>query len=149
MSKEDPGKSHWAIVIGVGMNIDRTGRGNEHTVKDRSLKGAAQDVIFIREFLQTSSMNVEVTSLTATNSAGDDVSGCPIEAPELSPTYDNVCFHLLRVSNYGKPGDCVYVHYSGHGTRRKDGAVALALFDPGKLGTRYLWGTVLRTARIR
>lgn len=146
MGKEDPRKSRWAILIGVGINIDRTGQGTEHTAKDRSLKGAAQDVIVIHEFLRASSTTVDVASLTATKSADDDFSGRPIEAPELSPTYDNVISNLKRVIEHGKPGDCVYVHYSGHGTRRKDGAVALALFDPGELGTRYLYGTILRNA---
>jgi hypothetical protein len=147
ISRDAPRHKYWAILIGVGVNIDRTGQ----DAKDRSLKGAAEDIIAVNEYLTNSlDVDINIAKLTATKLADGDVSGRAVEASELSPTYNNVIFHLQRVLKSSSPGDCVYVHYSGHGTRRSlDKAVALALFDPGELGTKYLYGSVLRTALRR
>ncbi|OTA96296.1 hypothetical protein M434DRAFT_67721, partial [Hypoxylon sp. CO27-5] len=69
------------------------------------------------------------------------------------PTYENVTNAFGRVIRMGRRGDCVYIHYSGHGTRgtpssefsnRSTGDLALVLFSGGKdSGIRYLWGSRL------
>lgn len=46
---------------------------------------------------------------------------------------------------YGSPNDYVYIHFSGHGIRMKDGSLALVFFDAGPLGSKYLYGLILRS----
>jgi len=147
---DDSGPSHWAVLIGVGVNISTVDRDGECSRTDRSLRGADQDVVAVAEYLRTYSTSTDVATFRVARSAYDDASGRPTEAQETLPTYDNVCSSLKRVIGLGKRGHRVYIHFSGHGTRRLlDGAVALALFDPGRLGTRYLFGSTLRGALQR
>jgi hypothetical protein len=90
----------------VGVNIDRTGQ----DAKDRSLKGAAEDIIAVNEYLTNSlDVDINIAKLTATKLADGDVSGRAVETSELSPTYNNVIFHLQRVLKSSSPGDCVLV----------------------------------------
>jgi hypothetical protein len=150
MSWETACPSSWAVLIGVGVNVDGTKRDGESSVRDQSLRGPPQDAIAMNEYFATASRPVDITVLTATKSSYDDISGVPTEDPELLPTFDNVCSSFKRVIELGKPKDRVYIHYSGHGTRRAvDGAVALVLFDHCLLGKRYLYGSILCSALNR
>ncbi|KAK5651861.1 hypothetical protein OQA88_11630 [Cercophora sp. LCS_1] len=143
----DSGPTHWAVLIGVGVNIITTGSEGERSRTDRSLRGADQDVVAVAEHLRTYPSPTDIVMLRVARTSYDDVCGRPTEAQETLPTYDNVCSSLKRVIALGKRNHHVYIHFSGHGTRRPlDGAVALALFDPGHLGTRYLYGSTLRSA---
>ena len=72
-------------------------------------------------------------------------STCPLEKPDLWPTCANVIRSLKRILEKAKPGNFVYIHYSGHGTRRSNGHLALILFEDTGFGSSYLMGEVLRT----
>lgn len=146
MADKGPRPTHWAVLIGVGVTISGTKPGSLSSGKDRSLKGAAQDIIAVSEYLNEGQSTVDTTILTATKSQQGDV-GIPIETSDRLPTFDNVTSSFDRIINLAKPEGHVYIHYSGHGTRRKrDGAVALELIHPSSFTTEYLYGTVLRNA---
>ncbi|KAK0633930.1 hypothetical protein B0T14DRAFT_561465 [Immersiella caudata] len=143
----DFGPTHWAVLVGVGVNIVTTGNEGERSRTDRSLRGADQDVVAIAEHLRTYASPTDIVMLKVTRASYDDVCGHPTEAKETLPTYENVLSSLKRVVNLGKRGHHVYIHFSGHGTRRaQDGAVALVLFDTALAGIRYLYGSMLRRA---
>ncbi len=70
-----------------------------------------------------------------------------IEPPQCLPTRDNVISSFQRILELASPGHQVYIHYSGHGTKRKhDNAVALVLVNPDNFEAEYLYGTILRSA---
>lgn len=94
--------------------------------KDEScLKGAVKDVTTIEQFLSTGSQPANIALLTA------------------------------RILSSAVAGDCVYIHYSGHGTRRPvtttptplsthlSGNLAFVLSDPNKARSEYLPGMTL------
>jgi len=130
--------NHWAVLIGICH------------YKDKPLKGCVRDVQFIKQYLEAGSTSVDITTLTA-SAPTPESSLYPPEPPESLPTYDNVTSKLERVMKDASKGDSVYLHYSGHGTRRKEdkwysnkdgGDLALVLYD-GTLGTRHLFGSEL------
>ncbi|KAK3342028.1 caspase domain-containing protein [Lasiosphaeria hispida] len=129
---------HWAILIGI-----------DFYVQDRCLQGSVRDVQTVKEYLEAGPTPVDIIMLTAATPA--DPSSCrPIEEPAFWPTYDNIIEKLQRVLKKAKRGDFVYIHYSGHGTRRKDqksihsaGNLAFVLFEDNEYGSSYLMGKVL------
>jgi hypothetical protein len=146
MADKDPRPTHWAVLVGVGVTISRTKPGSPSSGKDRSLKGAVQDIIAVNEYLKGGLFTVDITILTATKLHQDDAV-IPIETPDRLPSFDNVTSSFKRILDLAKPGDHVYIHYSGHGTRRNlDGAVALELIHHSSFATEYMYGTVLRNA---
>jgi hypothetical protein len=146
MAASDSPPTHWAILIGVGVTISRTKPDSPSSNKDRSLKGAAQDIIAVSEYLKSGLSTVDTNILTATKSHQDSAT-IPMEAPDRLPSLDNVTSSFKRILDLAKPGAHVYIHYSGHGTRRKhDGAVALELIHQNSFATEYMYGTVLRNA---
>lgn len=148
MAEEGSKPTHWAVLIGVGLTLARpdTDQGCQDTIREISLKGAVQDAVAVNAYLKGSMSAVDITLYTATRSP-DDVSIGAIEAPELLPTIDNVISSFKRILESARPGNSVYIHYSGHGTYGgPDGAVALTLIHPSSFEARYLYGTVLRNA---
>ena len=144
MADKDSRPTHWAVLIGVGLTISKPG--SPSSGKDRSLKGVVQDIIAISEYLKEGLSTVDTTILTATKLHQDE-SVIPIEAPDRLPSPSNVTSSFKRILDLAKPGNHVYIHYSGHGTRRNfDGAVALELIHPSSYVTEYFYGTVLRNA---
>ncbi|KAK1828786.1 hypothetical protein QBC39DRAFT_312369 [Podospora conica] len=154
MTTTHQSKTHWAVLIGSGITIERVSDGKHETIRDRSVPGAVQDVIAMETFLknQVRSAKLDLTSLKASKATPPKgstakVSDAPVEDPSIWPTFENVVASLKRIIQTAKPGECVFVHYSGHGVRRHDdGAVALVLYDPGPRGVRYLSATQLRQA---
>ena len=125
MADEDSRPTHWAVLIGVGLTISRTKPGSLSSGKDRSLKGVVHDIIAISEYLKEGLSTVDTTILTATKLHQDEAV-IPIETPGRLPSPGNVTLSFKRILDLAKPGNHVYIHYSGHGTRRNfDGAVAL------------------------
>ncbi|PMD62222.1 uncharacterized protein K444DRAFT_641659 [Hyaloscypha bicolor E] len=146
MADEDSRPTHWAVLIGVGLTILRTKPGSLSSGKDRSLKGVVQDIIAISEYLKEGLSTLH-----------QDEAVIPIETPGRLPSPGNVTLSFKRILDLAKPGNHVYIHYSGHGTRRNfDCAVALRahpqkpgsleLIHPSSYATEYLYGTVLRNA---
>ncbi|KAM3065287.1 hypothetical protein ACMFMF_011226 [Clarireedia jacksonii] len=77
----------------------------------------------------------------------------PLEDPQFWPTYDNVVSSIKDVTSLAKPGDFVYIHFSGHGTscplpsefsNTSAGTLALVLLNEASSPrTRYLRGLEL------
>lgn len=124
--------THWAVLIGIN-----------YYVKDKCLAGAVRDAETIKQYLEAEPMPADITILTAT-SPTDFGSTRPLEPPESWPTLANVIRSLNRIRNEAKPGNFVYIHYSGHGTRRDDGHLAFVLFENNHLGSSHLRGEDLR-----
>ncbi|OCK89038.1 uncharacterized protein K441DRAFT_668307 [Cenococcum geophilum 1.58] len=131
--------THWAVLVGIN-----------YYVKDRCLKGSVRDAETVKQYLEAGSTHVDIAILTATTPS-EPGSTRPPEKAELWPTRTNVVSSLNRVLAKAKPGDFVYIHYSGHGTRRNElanmhkdpGNLALVLFEDNEYGSSYLRGIEL------
>jgi hypothetical protein len=143
MNDKECGINYWAILIGINF------------YPGRPLKGAVQDVQAIKGYLESSPVEgtpVNISTFTATSPSGEDAHHLPVEAPKNWPTYENVMSSLAQVGDMARPGDVVYIHYSGHGTRRPSpgsgdkhedggegaGDVALVLLSDNPSRLRYL-----------
>lgn len=139
MSEADAETNHWAILIGVNF------------YQKEPLKGCVRDVELMKfcleNYLNTGSKRPRIVTLTATTPENPD-SCYPIETPDSWPTYGNVTSSLENTTAQANPGDFVYIHYSGHGTKepsegsnnnQNSGDLALVLFDLAK-GSCYLKG---------
>ncbi|KAJ4204945.1 hypothetical protein NW759_014754 [Fusarium solani] len=145
MTSKDSQLKRWALLIGVGLTVPRPNARATGPVNDTSLPGAVEDIKAIAEYLEIGSFNIDMIIFTATKSP--DNAGKTIEAEECLPSHDNVTSSMLRIIKLSSSGDHVYIHYSGHGTRRSmDGAVALELLNSTSLQTEYLYATILRNA---
>jgi hypothetical protein len=132
--------THYAVLIGINSYIEKP------------LKGCVRDVQEIKKYLDQMPTPVHLQMFTA-NQTEDPNSCRPAEDTQLWPTYDNVKSSLEKIVSLAKPGNFVYIHYSGHGTRMKPsyesanqytGDVALNLLE-GVNGNeiRYLRGLEL------
>ncbi|KAJ4244165.1 hypothetical protein NW762_014546 [Fusarium torreyae] len=98
--------AHYAILIGI------------NAYPDKPLNGCVRDVQHIKSLLEQQQFPIEIQTFTATS---DSRSGL-VEDQKDWPTYENVTAVLRDVTARAQPGDCVYVHYSGHGTRFNPGS---------------------------
>ena len=112
--------AHYAILIGI------------NAYPSKPLESCVRDVQKIKECLEIKLSWVDIQTLTA--SGGDT----PLEHPESWPTCRNVTSALEKVTSQAQPGDFIYIHYSGHGTRKDPcyefssqptGDLALVLLD--------------------
>ncbi|RYP68848.1 hypothetical protein DL771_006466 [Monosporascus sp. 5C6A] len=117
--KAEAAPTHWAVLIGIN-----------YYVKNDCLQGCVRDVTDIKAVLSTlkTPASVHTTILTATTPP-DPSSGRPLEERTAWPIYDNVIKALNNIKEHSRPGDSVYIHYSGHGTRLPNGQMALVLYD--------------------
>lgn len=137
----DHSKSHWALLIGINFYLT-----------EKHLNGCVQDVKLMKQYLEAElQSSVQIGTLTA-STPSDSKSLVPIEKPEMWPTYKNVISRMEEITSRAKSGDFVYIHYSGHGTRKPVATIrssghrdsnkhdlAMVLFDEEK-GSRYFWG---------
>jgi hypothetical protein len=140
MSEADKGKNYWAVLIGINFYV-----------KDTPLQGCLRDVECIKQYLEGLSTPVNIDTFTA-SAPSEPNSRHPAETPDLWPTFDNVTSSLKKIISVAKPGNFVYIHYSGHGAQTKatsseycnknTGDLALVLFDDVH-GSRYLRGLEL------
>jgi Caspase domain len=125
--------THYAILIGI------------NAYQDKALKGCVRDVQAVKRYLESVLDPLHLRMFTAIEST-DPESSSPIEDPMIWPTYDNVTAAFDTINSLAKPGDFVYIHYSGHGTRafsnKPTGDLALVLLNEGK-EVQYLWGSRL------
>ncbi|KAJ5726429.1 caspase [Penicillium malachiteum] len=130
---------HYAILIG----IDAYPCG--------SLTSCVRDVTKIKQCLEDKLSSVHVRTLTASKSL-DPRTVNPLETPENWPTYRNVTSAFEEVTSHAEPGDFVYIHYSGHGTRltpcfdfsnQSTGDLALVLLKGDQSPEMYLRGARL------
>lgn len=82
-----------------------------------SLHGCVHDIHHVEEFLKRRlGLSEEcILKLTATGSDSDE----PSEPKDKWPTYENMVAAFQKLTDIAKPGDQVYIHYSGHGGRTK------------------------------
>ena len=82
-----------------------------------NLGGCVRDVSKVEEFLRDrlGVPDDRIFKLTATDAGGVE----PPEPREQWPTYANMVRAFRRLGEVARPGDQVYIHYSGHGGRTK------------------------------
>ncbi|QGI98466.1 hypothetical protein CEK26_011535 [Fusarium fujikuroi] len=78
-------------------------------------------------------------TLTATQSSDSSITG-PVEDPASLPTDDNVIKAFRDLTSAAQPGDYIYIHYSGHGTRIAPTAKAFSNQHTGDLALALLGG---------
>ncbi|KAJ3577746.1 hypothetical protein NPX13_g2820 [Xylaria arbuscula] len=98
--------SHYAILIGI------------NCYKTKPLNGAVRDVQNAKARLEEALQPVHIRMFMATKST--DPTHCnPIEDPQLWPTKKNITSTFDEITELAAPGDFIYIHYSGHGTRQE------------------------------
>lgn len=109
-----------------------------------SLAGCVNDVKNVAKFLESVGVT-DITKLTAPSRAEEREE----VGQQYLPTYANIVLHLEQLSSRCRPGDLVYIHYSGHGVLRKgmipddggDNLMGTALVPTDALTSRkYLTG---------
>jgi hypothetical protein len=135
--------THYALLVGI------------NAYSKSPLKYCVQDVLNIKEYLNSALSSVNIRFFTA----AETVNLKPSDGTEdsvLRPTYERVTRALEEVTRETKPGDFVYVHFSGHGTRvspddtfsnKSTGDLGLVLLNSDNNDkVKYLWGSTLAVA---
>jgi len=137
MDKRTQIVTHYAILIGIG------------EYPDRPLKGSVRDVQDAKVHLESTLQDaVKIHMITTSQTDGEVFDAAHQSA--LWPTYDNVISAFEETTSLARARDFVYIHYSGHGTRKPPsgefsntsaGDLALVLLK-GREEKRvcYLWG---------
>ncbi|KAF5620223.1 metacaspase-1A [Fusarium sp. NRRL 52700] len=148
MAATEESSSRWALMIGIN-----------YYPNDRHLHGSVDDVSDIRAYLeQHSATAIRSSVLTATVPKDHQSTKDPPEAPDERPTRANVLKQLRLIIDSAKPGDHIYIHFSGHGTQLPSdgnvgetgfGELGLVLYDNGEHGVSYFRGRFLAQALNR
>lgn len=100
----------------------------------RSLAGCVRDIFKVEQFLrgEFGLTDERLIRLTASRGGGDNPSSRgsggkpsliedekPTEPPEQWPTYRNIVRAFRKLEKSARPGEQVYIHYSGHGGKVK------------------------------
>ncbi|OAP53732.1 hypothetical protein AYL99_12087 [Fonsecaea erecta] len=101
--------TRYAILVGV------------NCYPEQPLKGCVRDVQEMAIYLAKWPVTTHIQCFTATQADNPQSLG-PAEDSKSWPTYNNVKSSMKRVTSLAKPGDFVYIHYSGHGTIIKPSA---------------------------
>ncbi|KAF9765220.1 hypothetical protein IL306_002545, partial [Fusarium sp. DS 682] len=101
----------WALLIGIDYYLP----GNHRPVLYSNLHGCVQDVLDLEEFLMER-LQVPVSNIAKLVSPVDDE---VVVTEDARPFHDNVIRELERITKTAARGDTVYIHYSGHCTRRQ------------------------------
>lgn len=104
----------YALLIGIDCYLPHRLPGGGYYP---SLHGCVRDISHVEEFLKSrlGLLKKNIVKLTATNSESDE----PSEPKDQWPTYENMAKAFKKLIDMAKPGDQVYIHYSGHGGRTK------------------------------
>lgn len=121
--------THWAILVGINYY------GRNYSEDD--LQSCVADVEVIKDFLINGPFQYNIVPLTSTKPV-DDLETQPPEQSSSRATIKNFLKQFEFVEAHGKEGDNVYIHYSGHGTQRKND-VALTFYHE-KQGKQYYYG---------
>ncbi|KAI1049131.1 hypothetical protein LB506_004570 [Fusarium annulatum] len=121
---------HHAILIGIDAYPEKY---------NSSLKGCVRDTQQIGSLLQQQPFHINIQTLTATQSSDSSITG-PVEDPASLPTDDNVIKAFRDLTSAAQPGDYIYIHYSGHGTRIAPTAKAFSNQHTGDLALALLGG---------
>lgn len=101
--------SFYALLIGINYYFPNTlPNGSSY----KSLKGCVRDINQVEDFLKKlPTPPNEIIKLTASTSENNE----SVEPPEKLPTYKNIVKSFQNITQIAKPGDRIYIHYSGHG----------------------------------
>jgi hypothetical protein len=112
IAKEMRTPDFYALLIGIDCYFPNKLPGNLYY---RNLDGCVRDVLHMEGFLKKrlGLSDKNILKLTATNTGVAE----PSEPPEQWPTYENIVGAFRRLIEEGRPGDHIYIHYSGHGGR--------------------------------
>jgi hypothetical protein len=103
------GAKIYALLIGI-----------DHYQPARSyanLQGCVRDINLVADYLQKT-LNLPADRLWKLTSPNPNGSGVSAATPQnLLPTYENIINAFKQVTATAKPGEQVYIHYSGHGGR--------------------------------
>jgi hypothetical protein len=113
--------NYYAILIGID------------SYSEEPLKGCVRDVEEIKKYLEQDISSVDIQTFTADASSQHEDS-------KARPTDKNVTSAIRDVTSRARTGDYVYIHFSGHGTRKESmsndefsdeapGDLALVLLD--------------------
>ncbi|VZI03726.1 unnamed protein product [Fusarium fujikuroi] len=148
MAATNESSARWALMIGIN-----------YYPKDQHLNGSVDDVSDIRAYLeQHSATAIHTSVLTATVPKDHQSTKDPPETPDERPTRANVLKQLRLIIDSAKPGDHVYIHFSGHGTQLPSdgnvgetgfGELGLVLYENGEHGASYFRGRFLAQALKR
>jgi hypothetical protein len=113
----DPERPHprtYALLIGIDQY--RNGPGHDGAIY-RNLHGCVNDVLQTEKLLRTQIPDIQIIRLLAPtpNGPGSDL----VIAAESVPTYANIVAAWRGMIDAARPGDIIYIHYSGHGGRAK------------------------------
>lgn len=144
--EDDSQLSVWALLIGINFYP-----GDDAT---KPLAGCVRDVEQLQQRLD-GHKDIHTWVLRGSAEHGDSKSLSkmrPADDEQYWPTLDNVRSRISTILSKANPGDMVFIHFSGHGVRRKtrsedfgdheNGDLALVLYDPVS-GVRYLQGLEL------
>jgi hypothetical protein len=109
--------TRWAVLVGV----DYYGP----SFKEDELRSCVADVSAIEEFLVNSPVpldHYDILTLTSTKNTNLSESE-PSEDFEARATIKNFIDRLQVIKAQGRAGDHVYIHYSGHGSKRKNDVI--------------------------
>jgi Caspase domain len=86
-----------------------------------SLRGAVRDIDKVADYLKISLQIADerITRLTSPLPDSNSLADVRSARKELPPTYQNIVDAFSNITTSAKPGDLVYIHYSGHGGRVK------------------------------
>lgn len=115
----------FALLMGLDCYLNSNSRGYRNF---SNLGGCVNDVSRVEDFLRSELLvpRERIFKLTATDVGKRN----PHEPPARWPTYQNIVGAFRWLVKKAKPGDCVYIHYSGHGARVRTPA-ALQRFKGG------------------
>ena len=131
-----------ALVIGCDFYLENSTPEGSYP----SLHGCVRDATRVEKFLRERAglTDDRLVRLTSTQGAA----GSPVEPPDRRPTYENIVAGFRALTSRARPGDRVYIHYSGHGGRcptivpkvkGKEGLdEALVPIDIGNSAARYV-----------
>ncbi|OJJ69546.1 hypothetical protein ASPBRDRAFT_45887 [Aspergillus brasiliensis CBS 101740] len=133
--------ARWALLIGVDF------------YETRSLQGCVNDVRIMKHYIEANVTDATIATLTASSPKLSN-SQRPIEDPGEWPTLSNILNCLEAIISASRPGDLVYIHYSGHGARLKTptcldyghkntGDVALIVLGESAIGNAEFQGFAL------
>lgn len=113
MTEEARNEQFHALLIGINCYLDNLLPGG---LFYKSLSGCVQDVQRVETFLveKLSIPRERIIKLTSSRVSGQEE---PSEPPSQWPTYKNIVEGFKRITDVARPGDQVFVHYSGHGGR--------------------------------
>ncbi|MGD1699091.1 caspase family protein [Dapis sp. BLCC M229] len=110
----NPGTKFYALLIGINYY--------EPNPYYESLKGAVRDIDLVDTYLRDT-LNIPQEQITRLTSPIEEESNLQAirakRQEEILPSYENIVKAFDELTQKAKPGDLVYIHYSGHGGQAK------------------------------